>query len=198
MAPALRILASLLTGIAFLLAACAGDESESQPTSTATPSPGATQEPSPSPALSPTPSPALSPTPTPAPSPTPSPAPEAPHAAPIELDPGVDSLAEDVLLPTLQAGGILNLDSVKLAEGLGITPPPCAALVFYLSWQVRQPYPPADVDVQLYWTRMGGTELIGQGPSGQTSGGCGIIQVGNNSDVEITVEIRYAIGELTG
>jgi hypothetical protein len=188
MAPALRMLASLLAGIAFLLAACAGDESESQPTSTATPSPAATQEP--------TPSPALSPTPTPAPSPTPSPTPEAPHAAPIELDPGVNSLAEDVLLPAIQAGGVFNLDSIQLAEGLGITPPPCAALVFYLSWQVRQPYPPTDVDIAFYWTRMGGTELIGEGPSGQASRGCGAIQVVNNSDVEVTLEIRYSIGEL--
>lgn len=150
----------------------------------ATPSPAATQEPTPNPALSPTP--------------TPSPTPEAPHAAPVELDPGVESLGEGVLLPTLQAGGVLNLDPIELAGELGITPPPCAALVLYLSWQVRQPYPPTDVDIELYWTRMGGTELIGEGPSGQTSRGCGAVQVVNNSDVEVTLEIRYAIGELTG
>ncbi len=191
MASALRMLACLVAGIAFLLAACAEDESESQPASTVTPSPEATHEP--------TPSPVPSPTPTPAPSPTPSPTPEAPHAAPIELDPGVESLAEDVLLPTIQAGGVFNLDPIELAEDLGITPPPpCAVLVFHLSWQVRQPYPLADGDVEFYWTRMGGTELIGQDPSGQTSRGCGAIQVVNNSDVDVTLEIRYAIGEFTG
>ncbi len=79
-----------------------------------------------------------------------------------------------------------------------LTPPPCAALVFYLSWQVRHPYPPAEVDVEVYWMRMGGRDLIGEGPSGQGSSGCGEFQVVNNSDTRITVEIRYVIGELTG
>ncbi len=151
-------------------------------------------------APTPTATPVPSPTVTPSPTPTPSPSPEAepPHAAPIELDPEVDPLGEDVLRPTLEPGGVLNLDPLQLAEELDVTPPPCASLAFYLSWQVRDPYPPTAVDIELYWTRMGGTELIGEGPSGQASRGCGGIQVVNNSDVAVTVEIRYAIGEFTG
>jgi hypothetical protein len=109
----------------------------------------------------------------------------------------VESLAEDTLLPVLRPQAALNLDPVQVTEEMGITTPPCAGLVFYLSWQVRHPYPPTDVDVEVYWTRMEGRELIGEGPSGQASGGCGEFQVVNNSDVWATVEIRYVIGELT-
>ena len=185
----LRVLAPLLAGIAFLLAAC-GDGGGAAVTVIAEP----TATPTAVPTATAMPTAALTPSPAAAPSPTP----EAPNAAPIELNPGVTSLGEDVLLPTLQAGGVLNLDPIDLAGELGITPPPCAALVLYLSWQVRQPYPPEGVDIELYWTRMGGTELIGEGTSGQTSRGCGAIQVVNNSDIEVTVEIRYAIGEITG
>jgi hypothetical protein len=89
----------------------------------------------------------------------------------------------------------LNLDPVELAEGLGITPPACAEFVLYLSWQVRQPYPPDDIDLELYWTRMGGTELLAEGPSGQTSTGCGAVQVVNNSASPARVEFRYVVGE---
>ena len=185
----LRIVAPLLAGAALLLAACSDNGGAdvtvtADPTATPTAVPTATAIPT----ATPTPSPAAALSPTP----------EAPNAAPIELDPGVTSLGEDMLLPTLQAGGVLNLDPIDLAGELGITPPPCAALVLYLSWQVRHPYPPTDVDIELYWTSMGGTELIGEGTSGQTSRGCGAIQVVNNSDVVVTVEISYAIGEITG
>ena len=112
---------------------------------------------------------------------------------------GVESLAENDLQPILLRPQASHyLDPVALAKGTGITPPPCDALVFYVSWQVRHPYPPTDVNVEVYWTRMGGRELVEQGPSGQTSGGCGPVQLLNNSDISATVEIRYVIGELTG
>jgi hypothetical protein len=121
---------------------------------------------------------------------------EAPHAAAIEVDPGVNNLGEGVIQPVVAAGGVFNLDPVDAALDLGIAPPPCAGFVFYLTWQVCDPYPPEGVDIELYWTRMGGTELIGAGPSGQASRGCGEIQVRNNSAFEVAVEIRYAIGEI--
>jgi len=109
----------------------------------------------------------------------------------------VESLAENTLLAVLQPQASHNLDPVALAEGMGIATPPCAALVFYVSWQVRHPYPPTDVNVEVYRMRMGARELIGEGPSGHASGGCGQVQLLNNSDISATVEIRYLIGELT-
>jgi hypothetical protein len=55
---------------------------------------------------------------------------------------------------------------------------------------------PDGVDGEFYWTRGSGTELFGEGPSGQASRGCGGIQVVNNSALEVMVEIRYAIGQI--
>lgn len=142
--------------------------------------------------------PPVAPTPSPIATPFPSPEAEAPHAAPIELDPGVESLAEhDFLLAILRPQASHNLDPVALAEEIGITPPPCDALVFYVSWQVLDPFPPTDVDVEVYGTRTGAPGLIGEGPSGQASSGCGEVQLLNNSGISATLEISYLIGELT-
>lgn len=192
---AARLLAAFLTAAILLAVACGDDEGESP--SAATPSPENTGTSVPgSPTATTTPT--IAPTSSPIITPSPTPEPETPHAAPIELDPGVESLAENVLVSVLRPQAYLSLDPVELAEGADITPPPCAELVFYLSWQVRDPYPPTDVDLEVYWSRMGGRDLIGEGTSGQASSGCGEFQVLNNSDTPITVEVRYVIGELTG
>lgn len=202
---AIRILAASLSTAVLLVVGCGGDEGESPSTSTPSPAPTMTAVPTPTVTSVPTTTATPSASPSPSPAATPSPGPEAspeaepPHAAPIELDPGVESLAEnDLLLTLLRPQASHYLDPVALAEGTGITPPPCAALVFYVSWQVRHPYPPTDVNVEVYWSRMGERELVEQGPSGQASGGCGQVQLLNNSDISATLEIRYAIGELPG
>lgn len=192
---AVRLMAAFLSAAVLLVVGCGGDEGESP--SASTPSPEATVTSVASPPMGTT-TPTVAGTPSSTATPSPSPGAEPPHAAPIELDPGVESLAENDLQPiSLRPQASHNLDPVALAEGTGITPPPCAALVFYVGWQVRHPYPPTDVDVEVYWIRMGGRELIGEGPSGQVSGGCGQVQLLNNSDISATVEIRYVIGELT-
>jgi hypothetical protein len=192
---AVRLAPPFLAVIVLLIVGCGGDEGGTPVT--AIPSAPATATSVPSPAPTPIATATATPTPTPIPTPTVE-AIEAPDAAPIEHDPGVNGLGEGLMQPVLAPNGVLNLEPIDLAEGLGIVPPPCAALVLYLSWQVRQPYPPDGIDLEFYWTRMGGTELIGEGPSGQANRGCGAIQVVNSSDVEVMVEIRYAIGELTG
>jgi hypothetical protein len=182
-----------------VLGACTGEGgSNATVTPGSTPTVTAVLTPTATPVPAATVTPESSPSPVPAATPSPSPEPEAPHAAPIEPDPGVESLGDNVVSSVSRARASLNLDPVALAEGMGITPPPCAGLVFYLSWQVRYPYPPTDVDIEVYWMRMGGRELIGEGPSGQASGGCGEFQVVNDSDEWVTVEVRYIIGELTG
>lgn len=191
---AVRLMAAFLSAAVLLVVGCGGDEGESH--SAPTPDPEATATSVPSlPTATATPSVAATPSPTAAPSP--SPEAETPHASPIEPDPGVESLVEGVVTSVLRSEAAHNLDPVALAEGTELTPPPCAALVFYLSWQVRDPYPPTDVDVEVHWMRMGGRDLIGEGPSGQVSTGCGEVQLLNNSDIPATVEIRYLIGELT-
>ncbi len=177
----LRLLPVVVVAMAFV--ACGGDGVEAP-----TPSPTATAP------ASPTPAPTETPAATAAP--TPSPAAEAPHAAPIAVGTGQEAVTENVLSPVLAADGVFNLDPIDLATDAGIVPPSCAELVFYFSWQVRQPFPPDAVDLEFYWSRMGGTELVAQGTSGEASRGCGLIQMVNNSDVEVTVELRYVIARI--
>lgn len=190
---AARLLAAFLSAAVLLIVGCGDDEGQSP--SDSTPGPEATSTSMPGSPTNGTP--AVVATPSPDAAPSPSPEPTAPPAEPIELDPGVESLAENVLLPVLRAKAALELDPIELAEGSDVVPPPCAALVFYLSWQVRSPYPPTDVNVEVHWTRMGGRDLIGEGPSGQASGGCGTFELVNDSDEWVTAEVRYIIGELT-
>lgn len=190
-----RLLSMLLSLAALLIVGCGGGDGEvdATPTSTSAGTATATEAMATATATPETPAPVPVATETPAPTPTPE---EPPHAGPIETDPGIDSLGEGVVQPVVPDGGVFNMDPVNAAEDLGIAPPPCAALVFYLTWQVRDPYPPDGVDLELYSTRMGGTELVGTGPSGEASRGCGEIQVRNSSGFEVAVEIRYAIGEI--
>jgi hypothetical protein len=186
--------------VAPLLAACGGGEGETTPApATVASSPSMTPTPTEAPPLTPATEPTPAPTSvlTPAPTPPPTPVPEPPNAAPIHVDPGVNNLGEGVIQPVLAPSGVLNLDPGDLAQGLGIASPDCAEFVLYLSWRVRQPHPPSGVDLEFYWTRMGGTELFAEGPSGQASRGCGAIQVVNNSAIEVRVEIRYVIGQLS-
>lgn len=187
-------LSSLL--LIVLLTACGGNGGSDAtvtpgPDSTVTAVPTTTGTPSESPSPSPTPTPS----PTPPPTPSPTPEPEAPSPAPIKLDSGVKSLSENTVLAVLQPQASHNLDPVTLAKGAGIKPPRCANLVFYLSWQVGDPYPPKDVNVEVYRMRTSGRDLIGEGTSGQASSGCGEYQVVNNSDIWATLEIRYLIGK---
>ena len=39
---------------------------------------------------------------------------------------------------------------------------------------------------------------IGNGTSGNVSVGCAYVQIVNNSDVDVTVEMRYGFGEVQG
>jgi hypothetical protein len=189
-----------------VLAACGGggnSDSDATATPSLTPTPTAVSTPTGVSAvpLTPTATPSTSSSPTPAASPSPTATsfpsltltPEPPHAAPIAPDPGATSLAENVLLPVLRPKAYLTADPVTLLKGVKITPPSCADLVFYLSWQVRSPYPPTDVDVEVRRIRTDGAEVIGEGTSGQASSGCGEYRVINNSDMQITVEVRYTI-----
>jgi hypothetical protein len=185
-----------------LLAACGGGGNSGSgatatpsltPTATAVLTPTAT-----SPALSPTATPSASPSPTATSFPALTLTPEPPHAAPIEPDPGATSLTENILQPVVQPHGYLSLDPVALAKDLEITPPPCDDLVFYLSWQVRGPYPPTDIDIEVRRISTDGLDVIGEDTSGQASGGCGEYRVVNNSDQWITVEVRYIIANSAG
>ena len=185
----MRYLVTLALALAALLTACDGGGG------TATRAPGPTDTASPTAA----PTEAASPTaePTEAPSPAAEPE-EAPHALAPEVPADVEVLALGEMNLTLGPGESYEFDPLQLAEDQGVEPPACAAFVFLFGWQVRDPYPPEGVDLKFRWTRMGGTEVIGEGASGDTSVGCGGIEVVNDSSMQITVEVRFGFGEMQG
>ncbi len=155
--------------------------------------------PTPSPAASPSPSPAATPAATPTPSPTPEPTPEAPHAAPIVVGEGEAVRGEGELGLTLGPGESRAFDARDLGNAIGVAVGPCTEFIFYLSWQVRDPFPPDGVDFEVYESLRGARPLVAEGTSGQASlGGCAAFEVVNNSAVEITVELRYLFGSFGG
>ncbi len=136
--------------------------------------------------------------PSPVPSATPAPVPtaeEAPHAPPIELDPGVEERREEVTELTFLAGATVGLEPVQLA---GADFPSCATFVFAFSWQVREPYPADGVILRVFRTRMENKELLAEATSGSATVGCSFIEFVNASYVPITVELRYVVGAIGG
>lgn len=99
---------------------------------------------------------------------------------------------------TIKAGDSDEFDPLQLAEKQNVDVPPCAAFLFLLGWHVQDPYPADDVRLPFNMTRMGSTEEIGRGSVGAVKVGCGVIEVVNDGTVQVTVEVRYGIGENQG
>ena len=175
---------ALVLALSFgLLAACGGGNGNEEPTST--PGAEATGEPTSGPTEAPA-------EPTEAPT---EPSAEAPEAAPVALDPGVAPVEEGSFDLAIAPHGSSEIDPLALA---GDNAPACAGLVFAFSWQVQDPYPPDGVQLRVTGTRMGATVDLGEGPSGTSSIGCFAIAFINDSDVAVTVQIRYAAGSIEG
>lgn len=97
---------------------------------------------------------------------------------------------------TLAPGEVYPLDARDLADLAGVTPTSCIDTSFYVSWQVRDPYPPTGVDFEIYRLLRGSRELMVEGESGQfTDGACASLELVNNSALQMTVELRYAFAE---
>jgi hypothetical protein len=182
-----RGLLTLTLAVGALFVACDGDGAK--PTATDTPQATGTSLPSPTAVPSATPLAGASPTTEPA---------EAPHAEAPTVDPGLELLITGEMNLNLGAGDVYPFDPIDLGVQQGIEVPPCAAFVFLFGWQVRDPYPPENVNLKFRWTRMGSTETIGEEASGTQSVGCGGIEVVNDSAVPISVEVRWGIAEMQG
>ena len=154
----LLTLALALT-LGVLLSACDGDDGK------VTPSPAATVRPGAGTAIA-------SPTPTP----------EPPHAAELEFGPDIKELYRDDTEIPIAAGASYGFDNLALAGKRGVQAPPCPAFAFLLSWQVRQPYPPEGVDLNIETLSMDNPTEIASGASGNVSVGCAYVQIVNNSD----------------
>jgi len=170
----MRYLLTLALALAALLTACDGDGGKvtSSPSATVSPGPGS----------------AGSPTPTP----------EPPHAAELEFETGVKELYQDDTEIPIAAGATYGFDNLALAGKRGVEAPPCPAFAFLLSWQVRQPYPPDGVDLRVETLSLDIPTEMGSGTSGNVSVGCTYVQIVNDSDVDVSVEMRYGFGEKEG
>jgi hypothetical protein len=191
MMPLIRqVMPVLLLTVMAIAAACndgdAGPQVTVQPGAESTPTLTSTA-PTATPSPTPTPESALSPT-----------AQEAPAAPVPTVDPSLEVLTIGEMNVTLGPGDSYPFDPLQLGIDQGVEVPPCAAFTFLFGWQVQDPYPPEGVDIIFQWTRMGGAEEIGRGVSGETSVGCGSIEMTNDGAVTATVQIRYAIAQLTG
>ena len=194
---------SLVLGVA--LAAC-GNDGDSSPSSDSTATAiatatgtatGGSPTASPGPLSSPTAvlSPIVNLTATPSPSSTEKPE-GTPHASPPDIPFGLEALGTGELNLTIGPGDSKGFDPQDLGKDLDIDMPPCGGFVFAFGWQVRRPYPPDGVDLTIKWTSTGEPQVIGEGPSGKRSLGCGSIDVVNDSDFEVVVEIRYTIAKI--
>ncbi len=110
-----------------------------------------------------------------------------------ELAAGLQRLSEGTFETTIQPGGRAGFDPLQLPLDTGVEQPSCAAFVFAFSWQVKDPYPPENVDVSWLSTRAGGPEEVASGASGTATVGCGFLETANNSTFAVTVQARYVI-----
>jgi hypothetical protein len=178
---------ALVLALSFgLLAACGGGSGDEDSKATAPPATGAPTSGPTEAAGEPTAAPTAEPT---------EPGAEAPEAAPVELEPGVALVEEGSFDLAIAPRGSSEIDPLALA---GDEAPACAGLVFAFSWQVQDPYPPDGVQLRVTGTRMGATVDLGEGPAGTSSIGCFAIEFISDSDIALTVQIRYAAGSIEG
>ena len=185
----LTLTLALALAVGALLAACDGDGAK--PAARGTPRATATATAEPAGALSPTPRLAVGPSPAGG-------AQAAPGAPAPTVPDNVDVLALGEMSLNIGPGDSYQFDPLQLAQEQDVDVPPCAAFLFLFGWQVQQPYPPEGVRLRFDLTRMGSTDEVASGPVGEASIGCGAIDVVNESAVQITVEVRYGIGEVQG
>jgi len=182
-----RCLLTLALALAALLAACGGGTATPSPKPVATATTTAQPTAPPSPTAGPTEGASATAGPQ-----------EAPHAPAPTVPDNVSVLDIGEMSLSIAAGETYQFDPLQLAQDQGVEPPPCAAFLFLFGWQVRDPYPPENVNIRFRWTRMGSTETIAEDASGTQNVGCGGIEVVNDSAVKVTVEMRYGFGEFQG
>ena len=177
----------LVALLSFLVVACGGGEEE--PVSTT--APATTDSPTQTAKATPSPSPSATASATATASPA-----EAPQAPAVQVAPGQATLGEGLSDRALAAGELVSLDARDFAAELGVSITSCIDTTFYLTWQVREPYPPDGVDLEFYRLLRGSRELIAEGASGQlTDGACTALEMVNNSAFGVTVQLRYAFAE---
>lgn len=169
-----------------LFSGCGGDKEEAAESPSASPTESASE----------TPADTETPAPTSPAAPEATATPEPPHAAAIVVETGQVILDEKTFELSLAPGESRAFDARDFSAELGVSITSCLDTSFYLSWQVRRPYPPDGVGLEFYESLRGARLLIVEGVSGQFArGACVAFEIVNNSAVEVAVELRYAFAE---
>ena len=101
---------------------------------------------------------------------------------------------EDVMELVVGPGDTVSMDTLELAVDAGVDPMECINFFFVFTWLVLEPEPPDDVGLQFFnLTQRGERVLLGEGPSGERSLGCGSLEIVNGSVAEVTLELRYVL-----
>lgn len=117
---------------------------------------------------------------------------KAPQPPAPTIQPGQRKIGEGSFTTAILPGATAGFDPLKLPLDTGVELPPCTAFGFDFGWQVKDPYPPADVN--LVW-RSSSME-VGSGASGTASVGCGLLEAINKSAFKITLDAHYIIAEI--
>jgi len=115
--------------------------------------------------------------------------------APTPIDPTLDEelteIASGNFDETIAAGSSWSIDTAAIA---GVAS--CTNFAFDFTWQVQDPFPPDGVDLVWQFTREAGTVEVANGPDGEQSVGCGVLDALNRGAGPVTVAIRYRVGAI--
>jgi hypothetical protein len=118
----------------------------------------------------------------------------APEPADPQLDEQLQEVTAGELDATIQPGERYQIDPLAITEAAVGSSPACANFAFDFTWQVQDPFPPEGVQLVWEFTRMGGTVEVANGPAGEQSIGCGLLEAVNRGPAAITVAVRYRVG----
>lgn len=169
--------AGLLVALVVTLAsavACGDEEVVFTPTPATTPAPEVT------------PTPPQNATATPEPAATQAPAPT-PTLGPPEVSQPMRILGQGSLRLEIAPGQRQFIQPLQLAQAFG-SPPPCAGFAFVFRWRVD-----GGASVRFEGELRGARVEIAEGPEGNATAGCIVIEAINDGDVPITGDMRYYV-----
>lgn len=115
--------------------------------------------------------------------------------APTPLDPTLDEELTEIdagsFDETIAPGGSWSINTAAVALGA-----PCTNFALDFTWQVQDPYPPDGVELAWQFTREAGTVEVASGPAGEQSVGCGLLELINRGEGDVTVAILYRAGAI--
>ncbi len=115
-----------------------------------------------------------------------------PAPADPTLDEELTEIASGSFDETIAGGDSWSIDTEAFAEDGSL----CTNFAFDFTWQVQDPFPPDGVDLIWQFTRAAGTVEVANGPAGEQSVGCGVLEALNRGAGTITVAIRYRVGAI--